>query len=120
MKKTAPRFSLSLKLNILIVSGILAVMGGLLSSLISSTAGRLTPSITSRRNGRPGLPSSKWTQALNAPDARSPQEILRAVRRRVDEFSDGAEQFDDLTMLCITYKGPPKRAAEPGAKEDGA
>ena len=39
-----------------------------------------------------------------APDA-SPEEILRNVRREVDEFVKDAEQFDDLTMLCMEYRG---------------
>ena len=44
--------------------------------------------------------------ALNsAPDA-DPQQILRNVRESVDAFVKEAEQFDDLTMLCLEYKGP--------------
>ncbi len=43
--------------------------------------------------------------ALNtAPDA-PPREILEQVRKAVDVFVNGAEQFDDLTMLCIRYNG---------------
>ncbi len=43
--------------------------------------------------------------ALNQnPDA-SPKDLLRNVRRSVDIFVDGAEQFDDLTMLCLEYRG---------------
>ena len=43
--------------------------------------------------------------ALNeAPDA-SPAEILRNVRGAVDGFVRDAEQFDDLTMLCMEYRG---------------
>lgn len=34
-----------------------------------------------------------------------PEEILRMVRIAVDAFVGDAEQFDDLTMLCIEYKG---------------
>ena len=39
------------------------------------------------------------------PDA-TPQEILQNVRHAVDRFVGSAEQFDDLTMLCLEYKGP--------------
>ena len=39
------------------------------------------------------------------PDA-SPQELLETMRHSVREFVGDAEQFDDITMLCIEYKGP--------------
>ena len=32
-------------------------------------------------------------------------EILKAIRKDVDDFVKDAEQFDDLTMLCLEYKG---------------
>ena len=35
----------------------------------------------------------------------TPKVILEGVRCAVDEFVDGAEQFDDLTMVCLEYKG---------------
>ena len=34
------------------------------------------------------------------------EEILASVNRSVDAFVGKAPQFDDLTMLCIEYKGP--------------
>ena len=34
------------------------------------------------------------------------EEILRNVRSAVDGFVLDAEQFDDLTMLCLEYRGP--------------
>ncbi|MCR5590854.1 MAG: PP2C family protein-serine/threonine phosphatase [Lachnospiraceae bacterium] len=44
--------------------------------------------------------------ALNV-DPNAPAEtILKNVRDEVDSFVKGAEQFDDLTMLCVEYKGP--------------
>lgn len=43
--------------------------------------------------------------ALNQNPAADPKEILSNVRASVDEFVGGAEQFDDLTMLCLEYKG---------------
>lgn len=39
------------------------------------------------------------------PDA-APEQILKNVRRSVDVFVEKTEQFDDLTMLCLSYKGP--------------
>ena len=48
----------------------------------------------------------RMTAALNtAPDG-SPEEILSAVKQAVDAFVGEAEQFDDLTMMCLEYKGP--------------
>ena len=32
--------------------------------------------------------------------------LLVNVRRAVDEFVGDDEQFDDLTMMAIEYKGP--------------
>ena len=45
------------------------------------------------------------TAALNACADGSPEEILSVVKRAVDAFVGDAEQFDDLTMMCIEYKG---------------
>ena len=43
--------------------------------------------------------------ALNAEPDAAPETLLRHIRRGVDDFVSGAEQFDDLTMLCMEYKG---------------
>ncbi|MBQ6425952.1 MAG: SpoIIE family protein phosphatase [Clostridia bacterium] len=45
-------------------------------------------------------------EALNTDPDGSPEEMLKTVRRAVDAFVKDAEQFDDLTMLCMKYKGP--------------
>ena len=34
-----------------------------------------------------------------------PQDILNSVKADVDQFVNGAKQFDDLTMLCVEYRG---------------
>lgn len=44
--------------------------------------------------------------ALNACGEASSEEILKEVRGAVDAFVGTAEQFDDLTMMCMEYKGP--------------
>ena len=50
--------------------------------------------------------TERMIAALNgSPDA-PPKEILANVRRAVDDFVQEAEQFDDMTMLCLAYKGP--------------
>ena len=45
-------------------------------------------------------------RALNEQPSAPPEKILKNVRRAVDGFVKDAEQFDDLTMLCVEYKGP--------------
>jgi hypothetical protein len=34
-----------------------------------------------------------------------PESVLESVRTAVDRFAGIAEQFDDLTMLCLEYRG---------------
>ena len=46
--------------------------------------------------------------ALNRIGDAGPREILEGVRDDIAAFSDGAVQFDDLTMLCVVYKGEDK------------
>jgi sigma-B regulation protein RsbU (phosphoserine phosphatase) len=46
--------------------------------------------------------------ALNRIGDAGPREILEGVRDDIAAFSDGANQFDDLTMLCVVYKGKEK------------
>ena len=47
----------------------------------------------------------RMIDALNEDPAASPEQVLRHVRGAVDRFVKDAEQFDDLTMLCLEYKG---------------
>ena len=50
--------------------------------------------------------TDRMLAALNdRPDA-APQDVLTNMRQAVDRFVKDAEQFDDLTMLCLEYKGP--------------
>ena len=49
--------------------------------------------------------SERLLNVLNENSAACPEEILHNVRRAVDSFAKGAEQFDDLTMLCVEYIG---------------
>lgn len=43
--------------------------------------------------------------ALNAPGPANPNELLTAVQQSIQDFVGRAEQADDLTMLCIQYRG---------------
>ena len=49
--------------------------------------------------------TDRMLEALNRDPDAPPKEILRNVRRAVDEFVRDAEQFDDLTMLCLAFRG---------------
>ena len=48
--------------------------------------------------------------ALNSDTEVSPKGVLKNVQDAVDGFVAGAEQFDDLTMLCVEYKSKPAEA----------
>ena len=50
--------------------------------------------------------TDRMIQALRTAETGSPETILSAVRDSVSAFVGNAEQFDDLTMLCLEYKGP--------------
>ena len=55
--------------------------------------------------------TERMLKALNQNPAASPQTLLANVRKAVDGFVKDAEQFDDLTMLCLEYRGPGKKDA---------
>ena len=44
-------------------------------------------------------------QAMNDSKGASPEEVVHFVKAQVDSFVGEADQFDDLTMLCLQYKG---------------
>lgn len=48
----------------------------------------------------------RMVSALNTQADGSPEEILSAVKGAIDAFVGNAEPFDDLTMMCLEYKGP--------------
>ena len=50
--------------------------------------------------------SNRLLQAVNRKKEGSTKEIIENVDAEVAAFSEGAEQFDDLTMLCLEYRGP--------------
>ena len=49
--------------------------------------------------------TERMIDTLNVDPDAAPEQILRNVRAGVDGFVKDAEQFDDLTMLCVEYKG---------------
>ena len=61
------------------------------------------PEATDEENNQFGI--ARMLEALNKQPDASPEQLLKNVRAAVDDFVGGAEQFDDLTMLSIEYKG---------------
>ena len=68
------------------------------------------PEATASDNSMFGV--ERMLAALNEDPNTPPEQLLKAVRRAADEFMQGAEQFDDLTMLCLEYRGPAPRPEE--------
>ena len=54
--------------------------------------------------------TDRMLAALNKDPDAIPQQVLKNVQEDIDAFVAGAEQFDDITMLCLKYNGPRKRA----------
>ena len=48
--------------------------------------------------------TERMLEALNQDPEGAPRAILSNVQHAVDKFVGVAEQFDDLTMLCLSYK----------------
>jgi len=57
--------------------------------------------------------TERMLEALNRVRYAPPEQILRSVRKSVDSFVKDAEQFDDLTMLCLEYRGSSLRQYPP-------
>lgn len=53
--------------------------------------------------------TDRMIEALNRAPEGTPKQILENVQQAVDEFVGDAEQFDDLTMLCLEYRGKKKK-----------
>lgn len=53
--------------------------------------------------------TDRMLEALNKNPSADPEEVLKNVRYAIDIFVGEAPQFDDLTMLCLEYKGRSER-----------
>ena len=64
--------------------------------------------------------SERLLAVLNREPGASPERILRNVQNEVAQFVGGAEQFDDMTMLCFEYKGqhPDKSLTQSSQTQD--
>ncbi len=70
-----------------------------------------TDGVPEAMNGKQELyGTDRMLAALNREPDAQPEQILANVARDVSGFVDGAEQFDDLTMLCFRYLGPEGQA----------
>ncbi len=56
--------------------------------------------------------NERMLKALDQAKTNDPKELIHHVKEEVASFVDGAEQFDDITMLCIIYHGAIKEQEE--------
>lgn len=56
----------------------------------------------------PAALSTSSLAAGGADSAATPEEILAVVKDAVKKFVKNEPQFDDMTMLCLSYEGPEK------------
>ena len=61
------------------------------------------PEATDSENAMFGM--ERMLDALNANSGANAEGVLNRVRQALDEFVAGAEQFDDITMMCVEYMG---------------
>ena len=68
--------------------------------------------------------TDRIVDGLNAADTEDPEEMIRHLTADVEVFSDGAAQFDDMTMLAVHYYGPDRGVTagqdSTAAKEENA
>ena len=58
--------------------------------------------------------TERMVAALNTCREGGPEELLQTVSDAVDTFVGDAEQFDDLTMMCLEYRGLQQQETEAG------
>lgn len=65
-----------------------------------------TDGVTEATNAADELYGNKRLQdILNRNKGMAPQQLLEEIKNDVDRFAEGVSQFDDITMLCLEYKG---------------
>ena len=62
--------------------------------------------------------TDRMLEALNRNPGAAPYELLHSVKKEIDEFAGEAPQFDDTTMLCLSYTGPGMPITEPKPEEE--
>ena len=68
------------------------------------------PEASSREKELMGL--DRTLQALNVTPEGRPDELIDNVIDAIDTFVDGEPQFDDITMLCVSWRGPAGKRTE--------
>ncbi len=63
------------------------------------------PEANGSENSSEMFGTDRMISTLNADAEASPEQILNDVRSAVENFVGDGIQFDDLTMLCLEYKG---------------
>ncbi len=77
-----------------------------------------TDGITEATNGKEELYGmERLGKVLGENAAKTPEELLSVVKKDIDDFVDGAPQFDDITMLCVEFV---KRMEEDGHRQEKA
>ena len=61
--------------------------------------------------------TDRMITALNTCPGGGPEVVLKEVRSAVDAFVGDEEPFDDLTMMCVEYRGPRESARTQGRPE---
>ena len=47
----------------------------------------------------------RLVEALNRVKDEKSEDIVRNVKLDIEKFEEGAEQYDDITMMCLEYFG---------------
>jgi sigma-B regulation protein RsbU (phosphoserine phosphatase) len=72
-----------------------------------------TDGVTEAMNGKDELfGEQRLVAALDANRDCPPKELLAAIKRAVDNFADGTEQADDITMLALKVNGAAGRCED--------
>ena len=65
-----------------------------------------TDGVTEAHNaGKEMFGENRLTETLNRDPDAGPEELIRRMYGAADGFAAGAPQFDDITMLCLKYRG---------------
>ncbi len=68
-----------------------------------------TDGVTEATNNKNELyGTNRLKETLNKLNTTKPAEIIKQVKRNIDEFVGDAPQFDDITMICLEFKGKEK------------
>ena len=60
----------------------------------------------------------RFSDCLKSAKDRAPSDVIDQVCLAVDEFTNGAEQADDITCLAITFAGSDEELTETGISDD--